>query len=383
MAITIIIFILTLLVLVVIHELGHFLVAKKFNIKVMEFGFGIPPRAFGKQVGETLVSINWLPFGGFVRLLGEDLPAGRQVKGKFVEDPRSFAAQTVGKRIGVVIAGVLMNLFLAWALLYIVLGFQGFKLQLPMILPHQFIGVEQTNESAVLVQAVSKNSPSEAAGLKTGEKINRINGEEIKGSAELIAKTKEAAGKEIKLTVSDIKGESIREVNLTPRENPPEGEGPLGVALAEFQLANLSYETPLQKALAGPIHSLNIVTYSGKIIGVLAGASFRTGKIEPVSQTLAGPVGITNIVNSILTESKDPFLPYLDFVAMLSLNLAVFNVLPIPALDGGRLFFLSVEGVTRRRVKAEVERLVHTVGMALLLTLMLLITMSDIRKIFS
>src|SRR3989344_8170802 len=105
MIFTILIFIVTLLILVVIHELGHFLVAKKFNIKVEEFGFGIPPRAWGKKVGETLVSINWLPFGGFVRLLGEDLPAGRLANGKFIEDPRSFAAQTVGKRMAVVVAG--------------------------------------------------------------------------------------------------------------------------------------------------------------------------------------------------------------------------------------------------------------------------------------
>ena len=373
---TIIIFILTLLVLVVIHELGHFLVAKKFGIKVMEFGFGIPPRAFAKLVGETLISINWLPFGGFVRLLGED-----EVDRKELQNPRSFAAQSVGRRIAVVVAGVLMNLFLAWLLLYIVLGFQGFKLRLPLIIPHQFIGVTQTAEFAVLVQAVSKNSPSEAAGLKSGEKIIKINGEEIKGSAELISKTKESAGKEIKLTLSDIKEEGVREVSVTPRENPPEGEGPLGVALVQFQLANLEYQTSLQKALSGPIHSLNIIIYSGKIIGVLAEQSFRTGKIEPVSQTVAGPVGITNIVNSILTQSKDPLLPYLDFVALLSLNLAVFNILPIPALDGGRLFFLMFEGITRRKVKAEVERWIHTAGMAILLTLMLLITFSDIRKL--
>ena len=116
MIFTILIFIVTLLILVVIHELGHFLVAKKFNIKVEEFGFGIPPRAWGKKVGETLVSINWLPFGGFVRLLGED-----EIDQKTLQNPRSFAAQTVGKRMAVVVAGVLMNLFLAWLLFYIVL----------------------------------------------------------------------------------------------------------------------------------------------------------------------------------------------------------------------------------------------------------------------
>ena len=381
MIFTILIFIVTLLILVVIHELGHFLVAKKFNIKVEEFGFGIPPRAWGKKVGETLVSINWLPFGGFVRLLGEDLPAGRLANGKFIEDPRSFAAQTVGKRMAVVVAGVLMNLFLAWLLFYIVLGFQGFKLQLPLIVEHQFLGVTQKNETAVIVQGVMPGSPAEVAGLHSGEKIKKINGLEIKTNAELIEKTKKAAGEEIQLTISNLKNNNQREVTLIPRENPPKGEGPLGVSLAQFQIANLQYETPMQKVLAGPVHSINIIAYSGKIIGLLVGESFKTGKLEPVSQTVAGPVGITNVVNSILTESKDPLLPYLDFVAALSLNLAVFNVLPIPALDGGRLFFLMYEAVTRRKVKAEVEKWIHTIGMVLLLSLMLLITFSDIKKL--
>src|SRR3989344_291020 len=376
MIFTILIFIVTLLILVVIHELGHFLVAKKFNIKVEKFGFGIPPRAWGKKVGETLVSINWLPFGGFVRLLGED-----EVDQKALQNPRSFAAQTVGKRMAVVIAGVLMNLFLAWLLFYIVLGFQGFKLQLPLIVEHQFLGVSQVNETAVIVQGVTAGSPAEAAGLQSGEKIKKVNGDSIKTSSDLIEKTKLSVGREIKLTISDLKDERVREVSVTPRENPPEGEGPLGVSLAQFQIANLQYQTPEQKALAGPVHSINIIAYSSKIIGLLVGESFKTGKLEPVSQTVAGPVGITNVVNSILTESKDPLLPYLDFVAALSLNLAVFNVLPIPALDGGRLFFLMFEAVTRRKVKAEVEKWIHTIGMVLLLSLMLLITFSDIKKL--
>ena len=118
-------------------------------------------------------------------------------------------------------------------------------------------------------------------------------------------------------------------------------------------------------------------------MGRLIGQSIQTQKLEPVSQTVSGPVGITSVVNDILTENKNPLLPYLNFVAILSLNLAVMNVLPIPALDGGRLFFLVIELVTRKRVKAEVEKVVHSVGMAILLALMLLVTFSDIRKIFS
>ena len=377
MIITIVIFIFTLLILVVIHELGHFLVAKKFNIKVLEFGFGIPPRAFGKKWGETLISLNWLPFGGFVKLLGED-----ETDEKALEAERSFASQNVGKRMGVVVAGVLMNLFLAWILFYIVLGFQGFKSQFPLFLDHKFIGVEQKNESNIFIQSVSKDSPAEQAGLKSGEKIIAFNDEFVYTSENLISKTKSLAGSEIKLSVSDSQGKEFRNIQITPRENPPEGQGPLGVSLAQVQLANLSYENPLQRAFAGPIHSINIVAYSGRILGMLISESVQTKKLEPVSQTVSGPVGITSVVNTILTEVKNPLIPYLDFVAILSLNLAVMNILPIPALDGGRFFFLLFEVVTRKRVNVKIERFVHSAGMAILLALMILVTFSDIKKLF-
>ncbi len=378
MALTVIIFILTLLVLVVIHELGHFLVAKKFGIRVLEFGFGIPPRAWGKKIGETLISLNWLPFGGFVRLLGED-----EVSKEILENERSFAAQTVGKRIAVVVAGVVMNLILAWLLFYIVLGFQGFKAQFPLFLDHHFIGVEQTNESFVLVQNVAKASPAEGAGIKAGDRIIGINGQPVNQNSNLVATLKKLAGEKVKLSLSNPEGADLREVEVTPRKDPPPGQGSLGVALAEVQSARLEYQTPIQKILSGPTHSINIVAYSGRILGRLIGQSIQTQKLEPVSQTVSGPVGITGVVNDILTENKDPLLPYLNFVAILSLNLAVMNVLPIPALDGGRLFFLVIELVTRKRVKAEAEKLIHSIGMAILLALMLLVTFSDIRKIFS
>lgn len=376
MLFTVIIFIITLLILVVIHELGHFLVAKRFNIRVLEFGFGIPPRAIGRKWGETLVSLNWLPFGGFVRLLGED-----EVSKEILENERSFASQKVGKRIAVVAAGVLMNLLLAWLLFYIVLGFQGFKTQFPLFLDHKFIGVNQRNESFIIVSGVNKDSPAESVGIKPGERIVAINDEFVSESADLISKTKALSGQEIKITLSDPEKRDFRLVFITPRKDPPSGQGPIGVALAEVGLANIEYQTPLAKALSGPVHSINIVAYSGKIFGRLINESLQTKKLEPVSQTVSGPVGITSVVNDIL-QTKNPFIPYLNFVAILSLNLAVMNVLPIPALDGGRLFFLIVEAVTRKRVHANIEKYIHTVGMVLLLTLMLLITFSDIRKLF-
>ncbi|TSC64512.1 MAG: Uncharacterized protein G01um101493_108 [Microgenomates group bacterium Gr01-1014_93] len=373
---TVIIFIITLLILVVIHELGHFLMAKKFNIKVLEFGFGIPPRAWGKKIGETLVSINWLPFGGFVRLLGED-----EVDKAILGNKRSFVSQTVSKRITVVIAGVFMNLILAWILFYIILGTQNFKTSFPLILDHKFVGVTQVDEALVLIRGISKDSPAEAAGIKPGGSVLSINGEKIEGTFELSEKIKAAEGKEVTLLLKNPETDLEQEIKVTPRENPPPGQGAIGVSLTDFHIAKIEYKDPLSKIFAGPIHSWNLTAYSGKIFGSLLARSIQTKNIEPVSQTVSGPVGITNVVNSILTESKKPILEYLNFVALLSLNLAVLNVLPFPALDGGRLSFLFIEAITRKKVKAEVEKWVHTIGMAILLTLMLLVTFSDIKKL--
>ena len=377
MFIAIIIFIITLLVLVVIHELGHFLVAKQFNIKVLEFGFGIPPRAWGKKFGETLVSVNWLPFGGFVRLLGED-----EVDKSVLDDKRSFASQSVGKRISVVVAGVVMNLFLAWLLFYLVLGLSNFKADLPLLYNHEFVGANTQIQNSILIQRVQDNSPAKLAGLAPGMVIKAVNGQTFSSATDLTSQIKNLAGTSMELTVVDSSTQVESKIKIIPRVSPPEGEGALGVALAEFQVAKLSYDAPLQKIFSGPIHAYNLTVYSGGILGKLIGQSFIDKSFTPVSQTVSGPVGITSVVNSILTESKEPLIPYLNFVALLSLNLAVMNVLPFPALDGGRLLFLLIEAITRKRVKAEVEKWVHTIGMAILLTLMLLVTFSDIKKFF-
>lgn len=379
----ILVFIITLLILVILHELGHFLVAKKFGIKVLEFGFGIPPRAWGKKIGETIYSLNWLPFGGFVKLLGEDSDEIKDEKEKVNEDTwkkRSFATQNVWRRIYVVIAGVAMNLILAWILFWIVLGAQNFSAQVPLFFPYQFVGVEQVEEEVILVGEVTKESPAEASGLKQGDRILSLNGKNLKSADELVRETRELAGKEITLTISDIEKNNTREIKVTPRANPPEGQGPLGVKLGGLSVATLNYEKPWQKVLAGPVHSYNLASYSFSILGRLISTSISSNNLAPVSSAVSGPVGITTMVGDILSI-KNPLIPYLNFLGLLSLNLAIFNVLPIPGLDGGRLFFLTIEAVTKKRAHATIERFAHTAGFALLIALALLITFSDIKKL--
>lgn len=375
MILTIIIFLITLLILVVSHEFGHFITAKKFGVKVLEFGFGLPPKIFGKKIGETIYSLNLLPIGGFVRLFGED-----ETEEKVLKNERSFAAKKVWQRIIIVTAGVWANLLLAMVIFWIVLGFQGFKENIPLLIPFKFVGVNQNTEAVIVVGRVAEDSPASAAGVNPGDRISEFDGQKLENGEQLFTLTKEKGGEKVSLTLIDPEEEK-RQVEVTPRKDPPEGQGPLGVELGSVTIAHLNYQTTSQKIFSGPVHSYNLASYSFAVLGKFIGQAFEEKSFEPVSGTVAGPVGITNVAGMIL-QTKSPLIPYLNFMALLSLNLGIINILPFPALDGGRLFFLTIEAVFRKRVKAEVEKWVHTIGMVILIALIILITFSDIKKFF-
>lgn len=375
MLFTIVIFIITLLVLVVSHEFGHFIVAHKFGIKVLEFGFGLPPRIWGKKIGQTLVSVNWLPIGGFVRLFGED-----EVDQEILQHKDSFASKPVWQRSLVVTAGVMMNFLLAAMIFWVVLSAQGFKEKIPLLMPYNFIGVNQTNETIILIGQVASDSPAAQVGIKASDRITQLNGIQLENADQLVDLTKQYADKKISLTLVDA-NEKTRIVEIVPRENPPQGQGALGVELGTITIAHLNYQSGIQKLFSGLTHSYNLASYSVVIFKNLIAASWETQDLTPVSQSVAGPVGITNLTAMIL-QTDSPLLPYLNFVALLSLNLAIINILPFPALDGGRLFFLAIEAAFKKKVRAEIEKLVHTIGMVVLIALIILITFSDIRKFF-
>ena len=364
---SVLIFIITLLVLVLIHELGHFLVARKFNIKVLEFGFGIPPRAWGKKVGETLISVNYLPLGGFVRLLGED-----EVEESILENERSssewskrsFAAQKVDKRIAVVVAGVLMNIFLAWALFYAILFFQNFRIIYP------------TPEPVIFVAKVQDGFPAKDAGIKMGERVIEVDGKEVFTIEETRNLIKSKNGEEITLTLSDLDKKNIRSVAIKPKL--VDKDPLIGVIFSP--LAFKQYETPTEKLFSGITYSWDLTKLTFIGFGALFSDIFA-GNLNKASQSVSGPVGLTSVPNNILSIGAEAILPYIWFVGVLSLSLGIFNLLPIPALDGGRLFFLLVEAIIRKRVKVEIERMVHQIGFAALLLLAFLVTYSDISKV--
>lgn len=364
---SILIFIITLLVLVLIHEFGHFLMAKRFGIKVEEFGFGIPPRLWGKKIGETIYSINWLPFGGFVKLLGED-EVDTVTVSKDNKD-RDFRTKPVGQRIIVVAAGVFMNLVLAWILFYIVIIAQNFTIIYP-------------SEPGVYIAEVKKGFPAEKAGIREGEKILSIdnqtfNDEKIPETEKATQLIKAKGETPASFLIADRDGNNQRTITLIPQKQA-DGDVLIGVSFSSFPFRQ--YKSMPEKLLSGITYSWDIIRVTfiglGKVFNQVI-----TGDFERASKAVSGPVGLAKLTGDILSEGWSAALPYVWFVGIISLTLSIFNVLPIPALDGGRLLFLVIEAVTGKKVKESTERMIHQVGFALLLALAVLITYSDIRKL--
>lgn len=365
--VTILVFLLILTILVLIHEAGHFFVAKKLGIKVEEFGFGLPPRAFGIKKGETIYSINWLPFGGFVKLYGEDDAGGGKItnnKSQITNHKnlnRAFFARSPWQRALVVLAGVFMNFTLAVVIISYFFGIAG--VQVP--------------GDQVIIREVIKDSPAYTAGLKTGDIIKEINGIKITSPAKLITTTKTYLGEKINLRVeekSDNRTE-VKDIQIIPRKNFPSNEGPMGIAISPNTIIK---KYPLYQApFVGLVEALKD---SWMIVSGLGLVVYQLLLHAQIPKGVAGPVGIAQLTGQFVAIGP---LAVLSFVSLLSLNLAILNILPIPALDGGRLFFILIEGVTGRKVSARFESYAHAVGMVLLLALIVIITLSDIIRFIS
>ncbi len=357
--ISVIIFILVLAIIILVHELGHFIAAKKSGLVVEEFGFGFPPKIFSIKRGGTVYSLNLLPFGGFVKILGED--------GSQNENVNSFSSKSVGIRSLVIVSGVFMNFLLAIFLLII-----GFNIGLPQI-------IDKDNELAaknieIQIIAVSNGSPAENAGIKMGDIVRylTIDGKniiinEISTLQDAIENNK---GKELIIGVE--RGSKKLDVVAVPRTNPPEGEGPLGVALAKTGI--ISY--PWHESVWLGIKSAFFITWEiiKGIVNLFKNLLFQ-GRVP---QELSGPVGIAVLTNQAASLG---FIYLLQLVAIVSLNLTVLNLLPFPALDGGRLLFLGIEKIKGSKVNPKVENAFHSIGLVLILILFVLLTYRDILRL--
>lgn len=343
---TVVAFVGVLVILIIAHELGHFITAKASGVKVEEFGLGYPPRLFGVRWGETVYSLNATPLGGFCKMAGEEDPSA----------PRTLASKPIGTRLLILSAGSLMNVLLPLLLFSIA-----------FMVPHNMVAGQVT------VEQVSPNSPAAIAGIQAGDTLIGINDRPVLNTGDVYRYIHINLGKETTFLVKhgDATTETVR---LTPRWNPPEGQGAVGIAVRTLNPAVIRQSEPFWRAIPlGVVECFEtLAIFKNAIITMIIG-------VTPVA--VAGPVGIAQMTGEV---AKAGFSPLLEFAAFLSINLAIINMFPIPALDGGRIVFVLLEWVRRgRRVSPRVEGLIHMIGFAMLIGLLLLITYQDIIRIIS
>lgn len=369
MVLTIIVFILILGLLIFSHEFGHFLSAKKAGIKVEEFGFGFPPRIFGIKKGETLYSLNLIPLGGFVKIFGEHRPSPKATDGKKTSrNKRAFYNRPIWQRAIIIVMGVVMNLVLAIVLLSVVHG-----IGIPTIIEENT--TTQARNIQIQIINIAKNSPAEEAGLKIGDTIKQltVNSSQLTvNEVEDVQKTvARYAGEEITLVIK--RGNEVLEKTLIPRISPPEGEGPLGIALAKTGIISYPWYSAIFEGFktTGKL-TMTFIKLFYQLLKTLVLKGVLIGE-------LAGPVGIA-VITSQMTKLGLVYI--LQFTAIISINLAIINAIPFPALDGGRLLFLAIEKIKGSPISAKVENLVNNLGFTLLIVLMILVTFRDITKLF-
>lgn len=375
----VIIFILILALLVLAHEFGHFICARKSGMRVYEFGFGFPPRAFGvykdpvtrrltwifrhlksEELPATVYSLNLLPLGGFCKIKGEN--------GEQAQEPDSFGFHKAWKKSIVLAAGVTMNVILAAVLFGI-----GFMTGLPADLS---AGVDNkaiiVQNAKVMVQQVEKDSPAAKGGIKFGDNIVSINSVEMKNSEQMVNYVREHSSE--KLSVLIKRGKEMKILELTPVVIKTGEDTPrLGVTLTDAGVIRYPWYIAFYKGIVAA--GVGFVNIFAAFYFLLKNLILGQGLMFEV----AGPVGIAVMVSDSVRLG---FSYLINLTAMLSLTLAVINILPIPALDGGRILFIGIEKIFRRPVPMKYEQLAHTIGFVLLMCLIILVTFRDVRGLF-
>ena len=379
--------------LIFIHELGHFATAKWFGIKVTEFAFGFPPRIFGVRYGDTVYSLNWIPLGGFVRMVGEEDPT----------HPRSFAGQAIWKRAVVLVSGSVMNLAFPIAVFATL-----------FTLPHD------TVVGTVTIMGVSPDSPAQEAGLRPGDMVLEVQGKRVANHRELVLVVMSRLGRPTEFTIRRgliVTGLAfspelapVDKVTIVPRLRPPEQvvveqvtDPVTEMSLREARNVNPDAQVGdriRQGAIGVIVGTANpkLVKRSFPVWDAIPMAFGRAGDVLTLTQAglsqwarggpdpgITGPVGIAQVTGEIAEEIPNiGFSPLFEFVALLSISLGIVNLLPIPALDGGRLLFVVIEWIRRgKRISPQREGLVHMVGFAILIGFIVAMSYRDVVRIIA
>ena len=355
MILTVITFIAVIAILVLIHEYGHFITARKNGIKVKEFGFGFPPKIFGIKHRGTIYSLNLIPLGGFVQLKGED---------SLDTSKDSFNTASFSVKTKIILSGIIANFLLAYSII-LLLCFIG----LPPVITNQFsLGKYTTVQpQQVVVGSIQKNSAAEKAGLSIGSIILQVNNENLAQAQDLFNFTKNNAGKTIELSVKQ-KG---KQRNFIIQLGQDKNNGYLGVIPFNSYKIRYSYSAPIVAfGILLQLISATLGALWAMIIGLFIKGS--------ISGNIAGPIGIAMILSHVISFGISYVLL---FIASISISLGVINALPLPALDGGRLALLAIRKYFRGSVSQAQENLIHMIGLIILIVFMLLVTYFDIKKL--
>ncbi len=377
---TAIIFIIILGALVLFHELGHFLVARLFKVSCDEFGIGFPPRAIGiykkdgkwtkvfgnKEITDhdsTVYSINWIPLGGFVKIKGEN--------GDGIDEPDSFAYQKAWKRALILSAGVIMNVIFAWLIMSVAMG-----LGLPEVVRDSKTNPSYITDRRIQVVQIIPNTAASKADLKAGDTIVSIDNQAFTTTEQI---QNYLAGKNgVSLNYKIKRGQEIIDKSITPQALPLTAEDNnvqrVGIGVAIDEIGNVHY--PWYRTLIEGAYATGLLLWM--IITGIIGLFVQLFSGQSVGEAVAGPVGIATLTGQMVNLG---LVYVLQFTAALSLNLAVINILPIPALDGGRLLFLAIEKVRGKPMRKEFEAVFHNIFFILLMLLVLLVTIKDISKL--
>jgi len=354
-------------VLVFVHELGHFLAARTFGVRVEEFAFGFPPRIWGKKRGDTTYAINLIPFGGYVKMTGEEGDGKKN-------DPKNFQSKKGWQKVIILSAGVLMNLLLAYGLL---VGFYAFggKALLPGMGEHKFV----ENTQAVLVSEVVPDSPAEKAGITSGTIIKMVDGKEVfstqEGFAAIQSVTEGKDGASVELVIS--KNGDIKTITVGTYPEKVESNG----NITEYQRIGITMEDTgkiQSKIWAAPVvaaaETFRLTKMTLTSLGDVFVESIKNLKL---SDQLGGPVAIFMVTG---TAAKMGMSTLLQVIIILSLTLAIINIMPFPALDGGHILFIGLEKILGREIPDKIKRTVNLIGFCLLLLLIVLISIKDLGR---